>query len=61
MTPGQAEVEQRDVVAELLAPRQDEPAEAAVDVQADAALEREVGELGDRVDRAVAVVAGRTR
>ena len=56
---GQAEVEDRDVVAELLAPRQDEAAEAAVDVQADVVLEGELRELGDRVDRAVGVVAGR--
>ena len=43
VTPGHPEVEDRDVVAELLAERQDEAAEAAVDVQADAALERELG------------------
>jgi hypothetical protein len=55
----QAEVEHRDVVAELLAPRQDEPAQAAVDVQADAALDRQVAERLDGVDGAVAVVAGR--
>ena len=56
---GDPEVEQRDVVAELLAEREDEPAEAAVDVQADAALEGQRAELLDRVDRAVAVVARR--
>src|SRR5205085_12012785 len=33
-----AEVEERDVVAELLTPREDEAAETAVDVEADAPL-----------------------
>ena len=56
---GHAEVEERDVVAELPTPRKDEAAEAAVDVEADAALEREVGQLADRVDGAVPVVTGR--
>ena len=51
---GDAEVEHRDVVAELLAEREDEPAEAAVDVQADAAARGELAELVDRVDGAVA-------
>jgi hypothetical protein len=37
---GEAEVEHRDVVAELLAERQDEAAEAAVDVQPDARSRR---------------------
>ena len=59
VTPGTREVEVRDVVAELLAEREEEAAEAAVDVQPDAVLERELAERRDRVDRAVAVVAGR--
>ena len=46
----QAEVEDRNVVAELLAPRQDEAAEAAVDVQADVVLERR-GPRARRSDR----------
>ena len=54
---GEAEVEHGDVEAEHLAERQQEPAEAAVDVQADAALEGQRGQLVDRIDRAVAVVA----
>ena len=45
---GQAEVEDGDVVAQLLAPRQDEAAEAAVGVEADAALARDLAELLDR-------------
>ena len=45
VTPGTRKSKSGNVVAELLAPRQDEAAEAAVDVQADAALEREVGQL----------------
>ena len=57
--PGEPVVEDRDVEAELLAERQDEPAEAGVDVQADARFDRDVGERTDRVDGAVAVVAGR--
>ena len=55
----QAVVEHLERVAQLLAEGQDEPAQAAVDVQADAALDRQLGHLADRVDRAVAVVAGR--
>ena len=56
---GDRVVERRDVVAQLPAEGQDEPAEAGVDVEADAALERQVGQVTDRVDGAVAVVAGR--
>ena len=51
-------VERGDVVAELAAEGEDEAAEAGVDVQPDAALEGDVGEVGDGVDGAVAVVAG---
>ena len=54
-----AEVEHGDVVAELLSPRQDEAAEASVYMQADAPRQGEIRHLRDRVDRAVAVVAGR--
>ena len=42
---GHTEVERRDVVAEMLAERKQEAAEAAVDVQPDALLERERAEL----------------
>ncbi len=56
---GHPEVEQRDVVPELLAEREDETAEAAVHVHPDPARRRERRELGDRVDGAVGVVAGR--
>ena len=59
VTPGIAVVEHGDVVPELLAEREDEAAEAAVDVEADAALEGDVGQVADGVDGAVAVVAGR--
>ena len=56
---GDPEVEHGDVVPELLAERQDEPAEAAVHVHAHPARRRELRQLGDRVDRAVGVVARR--
>jgi hypothetical protein len=57
--PRKAEVERRDAEAELLAEREDEATKAAVYVEAGAAREGELGELGDRVDRPVAVVARR--
>ena len=57
--PGEAKVERRDVVAEHLAEREDEPAEATIDVQTDALRQGQIGELIDRVDRAVPVVGGR--
>ncbi len=56
---GHPEVERLDVVAELLAEREDEPAQTGVDVEADSSFERELPELGDRVDGAVAVVRRR--
>ena len=57
---GDREVEGRDVVAELAAEGQEEPAEAAVDVQSDPVLQGDRAEFGDRVDRAVAVVRRRS-
>ena len=56
---GHPVVEDVDVVTELLAEGQDEPAQAPVDVQPHALLEGDLGQIGDGVDRAVAVVAGR--
>ena len=53
-----AEVPRRHLVAEALDPREQPAAEAAVDVQADAPRPRQLGELLDRVDEAVRVVAG---
>ena len=47
------EVERRHRGAEPLRPREHEAAEAGVDVAADAALARELGELLDRIDDAV--------
>ena len=49
----QAEVERRHRVAELLGPRQHEPAEAGVGVEADAALPGQLARAPDRVDHAV--------
>ena len=54
-----SEVEDRDVVAQLLAEGQDEAAEASVDVEPDAVLHGEVRQRSDGVDRPVAVVARR--
>ena len=59
VTPGTRVVERLYLEAELPAEGKDEAAEAAVDVEADAALEGDVGEVADGVDGAVAVVAGR--
>ena len=52
-------VEDRDVVAQLLAEGEDEPAQAAVDVEPDPVAQGDVGQGLDRVDGPVAVVAGR--
>ncbi len=57
--PRQAEVEHRHVVAQLFDPGQDEAAQAAIDVQANLVLQRQVGELADRVDHTVGIGAGR--
>ena len=46
-------------MAEGFAPAQDEPAEAAVDMQVDTTLDRERRQLPDRVDQTVRVGAGR--
>jgi hypothetical protein len=53
-----AEVPGRHLVAEALDPGEQPAAEAAVDVHADAARLRELGDLLDGVDEAVRVVAG---
>ncbi len=53
-----AEVEDRHVVAQLFDPGQDEAAQAAIHVQPELVLQRQVGELADRVDHAVGVDAG---
>src|SRR3989304_1375153 len=55
---GEAEVEDGDVVAKLLAPGEDEAAEAGVDMETDALLQRDLREPVDGVDGPVAVVAG---
>ena len=57
--PWDAEVEGGHGIPELFPERQDEAAQAPVDVQADPTIEGERTELGDRVDGAVGVVAGR--
>ncbi len=54
---GQPKVEHRDVQAQLLTEREDEPAEAGVHVQADAARQGQFRQLRDRVDRPVAVAS----
>src|SRR5439155_13158190 len=56
---GEAEVERRYVVPELLDPRQEEAAEARVDVHPDAVREGHLGEAGEGVDEPVRVVRGR--
>ena len=53
---GHAEIPGRHVVAELLSPRQQEATEAAIDVQADAALLGQGADAIDGVDKAVGVV-----
>ena len=58
--PGNAQVEGRNVLATGPAEGEDEPAEAAVDVEANLVLEGQLAELGDGVHGAVAVVAGRS-
>ena len=55
--PRNAEVEARDVVSKLLAPREDKAAEASVDMQPDGAVEGQGAEVFDGIDRSVAVVA----
>ena len=57
---GHAEVEGRDGFTERTPEGQDESAEAAVDVEPDFRRQGHLSELGDRVDRAIAVVACRT-
>src|SRR5450830_852136 len=56
---GDAEVEDGDVgVAELLAPGKDPPAQAAIDVQANSVLERDLRKVSDGIDGPVRVVRG---
>ena len=57
--PGQPEVERRNRIAEALRPGKDEAAHAAVDMEAEVVLERELRHLLDRIDEPVRVVAGR--
>ena len=54
------EVEARDLVPERLAPGQDEASQTGIDVKTGVVFECEIGEIGDRVDGAVTVVAGGT-
>ena len=55
-----AVVEDRDVVAELLAEGEDEPSEAAVDMEPDPVAQCDLGHRLDGVDGPVAVVARRS-
>ena len=59
--PGEPEVEGRDRVSEPLRPRKDEAAHAAVDVEAEVVLERQLRHLLDRIDETVRIVAGGAR
>ena len=56
---GDRQVERGQVIAELAAERQDEPAQAPVDVEPNPASDRELAERLDRVNGAVPVVARR--
>ena len=50
VTPGQREVERRDLVPEVAHERQDEAAERRVDVERQTAAHGKVGERLDRID-----------
>ena len=57
--PRNSEIERGDVVTQALAPRQQPTAKAAVNVQSNVVLQRQLTQLGDGVDEPVGIVAGR--
>ncbi len=59
--PGETEVKHRNVISQLFDPGQDEPSQAAIDVQPNLVFQRQVGKLADRVDHAVGIRTGGTQ